>query len=88
MKVKISLIIGIVLFILIIGATYSKTIITSNNNFNEINNEEKIEEQIIELEKVITCKNKYLKRWIAIKLLDGEEKIINSIQKNLKINLK
>ncbi len=55
---------------------------------NKIIYEEKIEEQIIELEKVITCKNKYLKRWIAIKLLDGEEKIINSIQKNLKINLK
>ena len=46
MKGKISLIIGIVLFILIIGATYSKTMITSNNNFNEITTEEKIEELI------------------------------------------
>ncbi len=54
---------------------------------NKIVYEEKIEEQISRLEKVIIYKNNYLKRWVALKLLDREEKIVNSIQKNLKINL-
>lgn len=31
--------------------------------------------------------SKQLYRWIAIKLIDGEEKILNSIQRNLELNL-
>ena len=50
--------------------------------------EEEIEEEIQKLEKVIQNKNEYLKRWIALKLLDREEKIINGLQENLQINLK
>ncbi len=42
MKGKISLIIGVVLFILIVGATYSKTMVTSNNN--KTTTDEKIKE--------------------------------------------
>ncbi len=42
MKGKISLIIGVVLFILIVGATYSKTMVTSSNN--KTTTDEKIEE--------------------------------------------
>lgn len=49
--------------------------------------EKTIEESIIDLEKVVPSKNKYLRRWIALKLLDKEEKIISGLQKNLKINL-
>lgn len=49
--------------------------------------EKTIEESIIDLEKVVPSKNKYLRRWIALKLLDKEEKIISGLQNNLKINL-
>lgn len=47
-----------------------------------------IEESVTDLEKVVPSKNKYLRRWIVLKLLDKEEKIIDGLQKNLKINLK
>lgn len=47
-----------------------------------------IEEALQDLTKAIAYKNEYLKRWIALKLLDREEKIIKGLQKNLKINLK
>ena len=35
----------------------------------------------------ILKEKEYLKRWISLKLLDGEEKILKSIENNLKINL-
>ena len=49
-----------------------------------------IEESIIEIEKIL-MKNlpkerQYLTRWIALKLLDGDKKILNSIEINLNIN--
>ncbi len=50
------------------------------------NNITLLEEKLIEIygeDKV----SKKLYRWIAIKLIDGEEKILSSIQKNLNINL-
>ena len=47
-----------------------------------------IEEALDSLSEVVELKeNTYLKRWISLKLLDKEEKIINSIQNNLNINL-
>ena len=49
--------------------------------------EEEIEQGIQKLEKVIQSKNEYLNRWIALKILDREEKIINRLQKELEINL-
>ncbi len=35
----------------------------------------------------IPAEKAYLARWICLKLMDGDEKILNSISKNLKINL-
>ena len=50
-----------------------------------------IEDAISELEKILERflpkEKKYLTRWIALKLLDGEEKILTSIENNLKIYL-
>lgn len=50
-----------------------------------------IEEAILEIEKILKRilpkEKQYLTRWIALKLFDGEEKILNSIENNLKINL-
>lgn len=49
-----------------------------------------IEDSILKLqsqvEKVIPDKQKYLSRWIALKLLDNDEKIINSIDTNIFYN--
>jgi len=39
------------------------------------------------LELIIPKENKYLTRWISLKLIDMEEKILNSIQKKLDISL-
>jgi len=52
-------------------------------------------EYLPEIEEVLRClneiihleENTYLKRWISLKLVDKEEKIINSIQSNLNIDL-
>lgn len=47
-----------------------------------------MEEALDSLNEVIALnENTYLNRWISLKLLDKEEKIINSIQNNLNINL-
>ena len=55
---------------------------------NKIEYVTEIEEAINSLEEIIDLeKNTYLKRWIALKILDKEEKIIKSIQNNLNINL-
>ena len=40
-----------------------------------------------EVEKILPDDKKYLSRWICLKLIDGEEKIINEINKNLNIEL-
>lgn len=45
---------------------------------------EKLEEKI---NKMLTKENKRLSRWICLKLIDGDQKILRSIEKNLKINL-
>ena len=45
---------------------------------------EKLEEKI---NKMLTKENKRLSRWICLKLIDGDRKILRSIEKNLKINL-
>ena len=39
-----------------------------------------------EVEKILPQSKQYLLRWICLKLIDGEEKIIESIQKNLNIS--
>lgn len=55
---------------------------------NRIEYVTEIEDAINSLEELIELeKNTYLKRWIALKILDKEDKIINSIQNNLNINL-
>ena len=50
-----------------------------------------IEDSILSLNSAIDKPNRsnyrYINRWICIKLLDGDLKIINSIEKNLNINL-
>ena len=40
-----------------------------------------------EIEKISNPNFKYINRWISLKLLDGDKKIINSIEKSLNINL-
>ena len=45
---------------------------------------EKLEEKT---NKMLTKKCKRLSRWICLKLIDGDQKILRSIEKNLKINL-
>ena len=45
---------------------------------------EKLEEKI---NKMLIKENKRLSRWICLKLIDGDQKILRSIEKNLKINL-
>ena len=40
-----------------------------------------------EIEEILTEDKKYLARWVAIKLIDKEEKIIEAIEKKLKINI-
>lgn len=58
---------------------------------NKIKYEEKIEEGVNSLEEILQDmlpkEKSYLKRWICMKLMDREEKIIKSIQNNLQINL-
>lgn len=47
-----------------------------------------IEEALNDLSNYIKIeKNEFLKRWISLKLLDREDKIINSIENNLEINI-
>ena len=43
-----------------------------------------LEEQ---LKRILSKEKQYLARWIAIKLIDGDEKILKSIEKNLRISL-
>ena len=55
---------------------------------NKIQYVPEIENAINSLEELIELNdNTYLKRWIALKMLDKEEKIISSIQSNLNIEL-
>ena len=49
--------------------------------------EESIEMLIPIVEKIIPKNKKYLSRWICLKLIDGDEKIIKSIEKSLNIDL-
>ena len=49
--------------------------------------ESEIEKIKQDIEKKLPEENKYLARWIALKLIDGDEKILKSIQKNLKISI-
>lgn len=48
---------------------------------------EEIEEQILKLESKVTDHfgNKYLSRWIALRLLDGDEELLMKLQNHLKI---
>lgn len=46
-----------------------------------------IEEIISDISSKILVEEEYLKRWISIKLIDREDKILKSIEKNLNINL-
>ena len=39
------------------------------------------------VQKILEKQNEYLLRWISLKLIDREEKILNSIKENLKINI-
>ena len=48
--------------------------------------EESVEKLDEKVEKML-IKNKQLSRWICLKLIDGDKKILKSIEKNLKINL-
>ena len=51
-----------------------------------------VEQAISDVEEIIKEKlnneNINLARWISLKLIDGDQKIINSIEENLKVNLK
>ena len=49
-----------------------------------------IEEAIIKLEPIVCSlsNNQYLNRWICLKLLDGDSKILDSVEKNLNLNLR
>lgn len=40
-----------------------------------------------EVEKILPIDRKYLTRWVCLKLIDKDEKIIHSIEKNLKIDI-
>ena len=48
---------------------------------------EEIEEKIEKLEGILdkVLQNKHIKRWVALKLIDGEEKILEAIEKKLNI---
>lgn len=48
---------------------------------------EEIEKQILKLESKVTAHfgNKYLSRWIALRLLDGDEELLMKLQNHLKI---
>lgn len=48
------------------------------------NSVEKLEEKV---NKMLTKEKQKLSRWICLKLIDGDQKILGSIEKNLKINL-
>ena len=48
------------------------------------NSVEKLEEKV---NKMLTKEKQKLSRWICLKLIDGDQKILRSIEKNLKINL-
>ena len=48
------------------------------------NSVEKLEEKV---EKMLTKESQKLSRWICLKLIDGDQKILKSIEKNLKISL-
>ena len=67
----------------------TKEIIPKVNNVKYI---PAIEDAVDIIEKVIYDKlennDKNLARWISLKLIDGDEKIISTIERNLKINLK
>ena len=58
---------------------------------NAIKYEPIIEDAILsinsEIEKISNPNFKYINRWISLKLLDGDKKIINPIEKSLNINL-
>lgn len=60
-------------------------------NPNIIKYEPIIEDAILsissEIDKITTKDFKYINRWICLKLLDGDSKIIDSIEKSLNINL-
>ena len=48
------------------------------------NSVEKLEEKV---NKMLTKESQKLSRWLCLKLIDGDQKILRSIEKNLKINL-
>ena len=58
-------------------------------NPNKVIYEDKFEKSLKKIEnEIVLSKRKYLKRWIAIKLIENNKKIIESIEKNLETNLK
>lgn len=63
--------------------------INNNNNPIEIKYDNIIEEEIIKVEKEIEniLNEKINRRWLALKLLDGEEKLLESIKKYIKLDL-
>lgn len=63
--------------------------INNTNNPIEIKYDNIIEEEIIKVEKEIEniLNEKINRRWLALKLLDGEEKLLESIKKYIKLDL-
>ena len=69
-----------------------KKVCSNKNNLNpkRISYSSVIEDCISEYQNILENEfelSSYLSRWIALKLIDGDEKILNSIEKNLSINL-
>ena len=67
--------------------------VCSNNSYthsNKVIYDDEIEASISKIKNVLENNfqiSSNLSRWVALKLIDGDEKILNSIEKNLNINL-
>ena len=75
----------------LLGCIYKICINKKPYSPNLIKYEPIIEDSILsinsEIEKINNSQFEYINRWISLKILDGDLKIINSIEKNLNINL-
>ncbi len=75
----------------LLNCIYKVCIGKKNCHPNLIKYEPIIEDAILSLQSEISKVNNsnfdYINRWIALKLLDGDSKILNSIEKSLSINL-
>lgn len=72
----------------LLDCIYKVCIYKKKCNPKYIKYEPSIEDAILEINSELSLKSdEYIKRWISLKLLDSDDKILNSIEKNLDINL-